>query len=131
MTDRFFFSFFIFFLFVSHRDHTLCRVHETNKANPNQSCHSGHSDIGQVPFHAAYVFGDVDDIYWAHEWLLNEVINIHAPVKERVSKMKRPAYINDDLRRAVFKKKMLFNKYKKYPSKTNWEGYRKTKECCQ
>ena len=41
-------------------------------------------DISQVPFHAAYVFDDVDDIYWAHEWLLNDVINLHAPVKERI-----------------------------------------------
>ena len=25
------------------------------------------SDVGQIPFDAAYVFDDVDDIYWAHE----------------------------------------------------------------
>ena len=24
-------------------------------------------DVGRVPFHAAYVFDDVDDVYWAHE----------------------------------------------------------------
>ena len=58
-----------------------------------------------MPFHAAYVFDDVDDIYWAHEWLLNDVINLHAPVKERISKPKKPAFINGDLRRAIFKKK--------------------------
>ena len=55
-------------------------------------------DISQVPAHAAYVFDDVDDIYWAHEWLLNDVINLHAPVKERISKHKKPAFINGDLR---------------------------------
>ena len=27
-------------------------------------------DISQVPFHVAHVFEDVDDIYWANEWLL-------------------------------------------------------------
>ena len=82
-------------------------------------------DINQVPFHVAHVFEDVDDIYWAHEWLLNDVINQHAPIKERISKPKKPAFINGDLRRAVFKKKMLFNKYKKCPSGLNWDNYRK------
>ena len=48
-------------------------------------------DISQVPFHVAHVFEDVDDIYWAHEWLLNDVINQHAPIKERISKPKKPA----------------------------------------
>lgn len=35
-------------------------------------------DVSQVPFHAAFVFEDVDDIYWVHEWLLNDIINQHA-----------------------------------------------------
>ena len=78
-----------------------------------------------MPFHAAYVFDDVDDIYWAHEWLLNDVINLHAPIKERISKHKKLAFINGDLRRAIFKKKMLFNKYKRVPSNLNWDNYRR------
>ena len=43
-------------------------------------------DVGQIPFDAAYVFDDVDDIYWAHEWLLTDTINEHAPMKEKVTK---------------------------------------------
>ena len=43
-------------------------------------------DVGQVPFHAAYVFDDVDDMYWEHEKQLTDVIDKHAPVKERVIK---------------------------------------------
>ena len=23
-------------------------------------------DVGQIPFHVAYAFEDIDDIYWAH-----------------------------------------------------------------
>ena len=40
-------------------------------------------DVGRIPFHAAYAFEDIDDIYWAHERLLSEVVDIHAPIKER------------------------------------------------
>ena len=70
-------------------------------------------DVSQVPFHVAFIFDDVDDIYWAHERLLNDIISDHAPVKERKSKTQKPAYMYGELRRAIFKKHMLFNKYKK------------------
>ena len=33
--------------------------------------------------------------------------------------------MNGDLRRAVYKKGMLFNKYKKCRTSANWEDYRK------
>ena len=82
-------------------------------------------DVDRIPFHAAYVFDDVDDIYWAHELLLTDVINEHAPIKERVTKVRKPAYMNGNLRRAVFKKHMLFNKYKKGKTSADWELYRK------
>ena len=82
-------------------------------------------DVGRIPFHAAYVFDDIDDIYWPHELLLTDVINEHGPIKERVTKVRKPAYMNGNLRRAVFKKHMLFNKYKKGKTSADWELYRK------
>ena len=33
--------------------------------------------------------------------------------------------MNDDLRRAVYKKRMLFNKYKNSRSAADWDNYRK------
>ena len=86
---------------------------------------SFNNDVGQIPFHAAYVFDDVDDIYWAHEMLLSEVIDIHAPIKGRKIKHKKPAFMNGALRRAIYKKHMLFNKYKKCKTSMNWDNYRK------
>ena len=38
---------------------------------------------------------------------------------------KSPPFMNSELRRAVYKKKMLFNKHIKYKGKTNWENIRK------
>ena len=32
------------------------------------------------PFHGAYVFEDINDIYCAHECLLKDVLDEHAPV---------------------------------------------------
>ena len=87
-------------------------------------------DVSRVTFHAAFVFDDVDDIYWAHELLLNDVIKDHAPVKERKSKVQKPAYMNDELRRPIFKKRMLFNKYKNFKTSSNWEKIQKAKKCC-
>ena len=58
-------------------------------------------DVSRVPFYGAFVFDDVDDIYWAHELLLNDVIKDHAPVKERKSKVQKPAYMNGELRRSI------------------------------
>ena len=54
-----------------------------------------------MPFHAAFVFDEVDDIYWAHEVLLNDVIKDHAPGKERKSKIQEPPYMNGELRRSI------------------------------
>ena len=31
--------------------------------------------VGVIPFDVAYVFDDVDDIYWVHEVLLTDVLN--------------------------------------------------------
>ena len=40
-------------------------------------------------------------------------------------KTKKPAYMNGNLRRPVFKKPMLFNKFKNIKTPANWELYRK------
>ena len=41
-------------------------------------------DLSNVPFHIAHVFDDIDDIYLTHEHLLKQVIDEHAPIKEKV-----------------------------------------------
>ena len=61
------------------------------------------NDIGRIPFHAAYAFEDVDEMVWANEKLLSEVIDQHAKNKERKLKAKKPAFVNGELRRAILK----------------------------
>ena len=38
-------------------------------------------DLSRVLFHAAYVFDDLDDVYWCWETLYNQVLDDHAPMR--------------------------------------------------
>ena len=38
--------------------------------------------VGVTRFEVAYVFEDVDAIYWAHE-VITDLLNEHAPIKEK------------------------------------------------
>ena len=71
------------------------------------------------------LFDDADDCYWAYETLLMDIVDEHAPRKQKYPKKDSPPFMNSELRRAIYKKKMLHNKYHKYRNKTNWELYRK------
>ena len=82
-------------------------------------------DLQRAPLHIAGIFDDIDDSYWAYETLVREIVDEHAPQKQKYPKKESPPFMNSELRRAIYKKKMLFNKHKKYKGKTNWENYRK------
>ena len=53
--------------------------------------------VGVIPFDVAYVFDDMDDIYWVHEVLLTDVLNEHALIKEKTVKSKQTPYMNSKL----------------------------------
>ena len=84
--------------------------------------------VGVIPFHVAYVFKDINDIYWAHECLLKDVLDEHAPVRERTLRTKQCPFMNSRLRKAAFKKAQLFNKFNKWRTPANWERYRKQRK---
>ena len=81
--------------------------------------------LHRVPFHVATIFDDANDCYWAYESLLMDVVDEHAPKKQKYPKKDSPPFMNSELRKAIYKKKMLHNKYLKYRNKSNWEMYRK------
>ena len=81
--------------------------------------------VGVIPFHVAYVFEDINDIYWAHECLLKDVLDEHASVREKTVRTKQCPFMNSRFRKAAFKKAQLFNKYNKWRTPANWERYRK------
>ena len=82
-------------------------------------------DLNQAPFHISALFDDANDCYWAYEILLMDIVDEHAPRKQKYPKNDPPPFMNSDLRKAIYKKKMLHNKYHKFRNSTNWELYRK------
>ena len=72
----------------------------------------------------AHVFEDVNYVYWAHELMVNEIVNVRIPVEQKNKKKKnkktKAPFINVTLRRAIHFKKALFRKYKGCNSSTNW-----------
>ena len=52
-----------------------------------------------------------------------DIIDKNAPVKKKTLKKPSLPYMNSSLRRAIHKKNMLYNSYRK--GKVNWETYRK------
>jgi hypothetical protein len=53
-----------------------------------------------------------------------QTVNKHAPVKQRKPCQNPAPFINKEIRKAVYKKRQLHNKYNKCKTKSNWENNR-------
>jgi len=82
-------------------------------------------DVGNIPVGICQIFDDVDDIAWCHEKLLSEVIEDHAPLKRKFLKKESAPFMNSELRKAIFKRNQLRNRFWKCRTSGNWEDYRK------
>ena len=72
-------------------------------------------DLQLVPFHAANVFDDTDDIYWAWEELYKNVLDDYAPIKCRKVRegFRRPKFITPEIRKAISHRNAFKRKYNK------------------
>lgn len=70
-------------------------------------------------------FDNVNSAYDHFSKCFNEVADKHAPFKERKILPKQVPYMNSELKRAIYRKKMLYNKFQKYNNSRNWEAYRR------
>ena len=82
-------------------------------------------DLSAAPFHVAEMFDNVDDVHWFTSKLLKNIIDVHAPLKEKVIKHKQVPYMNSKLRKAINVRNAFNRKFKKCNSSLNWERYRK------
>ena len=83
------------------------------------------NDIQMIPFHICSIFDDVDDQCWARKQLFTNVLNEHAPLKERTLREKQVPYMHSQLRKEMYKRNMLRNRYKKDPSNDHkWNQFR-------
>ena len=53
--------------------------------------------VSCIPFHVTEVFDDIDDQYWAYCHLLSNILDDHAPLKQRTIKQKQVPYMNSVL----------------------------------
>jgi hypothetical protein len=81
-------------------------------------------DIGCIPVTVCEIFDDPSDSYWSLQTLLREVMDEHAPLKTAKVRARDTPFMNGELRRATRVKSRLHRKFKKFPSKKNWEKYR-------
>ena len=80
-------------------------------------------DLYATPFQICNIFDDVEDAMWCHSYLLNDVVNIHAPLKKKYLRRPQVPYMNSSLRKAINYKAMLRNKYFKNRCNGNWVKY--------
>ena len=80
------------------------------------------NDVQNMPFSIRDVFDDVDDRLWSFNELFADIIDKNTPLKKKTRKKFLP-HMNSRLRRAIHKKNMLYNAYKK--GKVKWDTYRR------
>ena len=64
--------------------------------------------LQRAPLHIPDIFDDVDDSYWAYKSLVREIVDEHDPQKQKYPKKEELPFMNPELRRPIYKKKMLF-----------------------
>ena len=69
-----------------------------------------------------YIFYDPDDRAWCFTKVLSDVMEENAPVKSKVIKKPQIPYMNSKLRKAMHKRNMLRNKYRK--GLVEWDVYK-------
>ena len=85
-------------------------------------------DIQQAPFHVGEIFDELDDVYWYHAALTTQIINEHAPLKQRKTVARPVPFMNAKYRKACHRKSMTHNRYYKCGrTKSQWEAYRKSR----
>ena len=67
---------------------------------------------------------NVNEMYEAFKNTLLDVTNKHAPLKKKKCQSKEVPYMNNVLKQAIYKKRMLLHRYQKCRTSKNWEKFR-------
>ena len=82
------------------------------------------ADIMSAPFHVGNIFDDVEDTAWYYSELIGNIIDEHAPFKQKMVKRASVPYMNAELRKSLYRRNMARNKFRLY-GKSYWEENRK------
>ena len=83
------------------------------------------NDLKTVPWSTAYIYDDVDDLWYHWAKLYNEVLDKHAPIKKKRVRGDQLPWITPQIQREISRRNRLFKKHAKNPTKTSWEEFKK------
>ena len=81
-------------------------------------------DLHLIPFDIAYIFEDIDDIYWAWSHLLSSLLDDHAPIKRKTAKQEHVPIMTPELLEAIKKRNKLKGLYNKSKCLLDWDRYK-------
>lgn len=81
------------------------------------------SALRDTPWDTAYVFDDVNDMYYHWESLLKQAIDDHAPIKCKKLKSNHPPWINQTIQKQMRIRNYLYGKFRRFPTNENWNNY--------
>ena len=81
-------------------------------------------DLSLAPLTSCFKYENANDQMNAYNEIFSNVLDKHAPIKQRIIKKTPPPFMNNNLRKAIYKKCMLRNKFYKDKSDRNWLLYK-------
>ena len=101
-----------------YRKHILYRSYKRF----NDECYL--NDLQNLSFEKCLSTSSVNEQYDEFNSLYCDLLNRHAPIKSKTITKPAPPFMNGELRKAIYKKCMLRNKFYKYRDAQHWEKYR-------
>lgn len=83
------------------------------------------SDLNNVALNDVCLIDDVDDKMSTFDSRFNTLVEKHAPMKRKTIRNEPCPFMNGALRKAIFKKQVLRNRYYNVRNNDNWELFRK------
>ncbi len=83
----------------------------TYRSYRNYSEEEFKNEVSQIPFHVTEIFDDVSDRYWMASQMYKDVLDEHAPLKSRTITSQQVPYMHSALRKEMYKRNMLKNKF--------------------
>lgn len=84
-----------------------------------------HDDLKRAPFNSYLQQDCVDDQMSSFYTMFTHIVDKHLPLKRKTINKSPAPFMNGELRRAIYVKCMLRNRYYKHRSGENWNRYRK------
>jgi hypothetical protein len=84
-----------------------------------------HDDLKRAPFNSILCCGSVDDQMTSFNGLFSSIVDKHLPLKRKTINNTPAPFMNGKLRKAIYYKCMLRNRYYKNRTSENWNHYKK------